>query len=129
MQPERPSNSWVVGVGSSAGGLEALMTFVSHLPANSPASYIFAQHLPPHLSSMMVELLSRDSKLPIVAATDNNILIPGEILMIPPNYDGEIVRGRLVLTIADDLRGSLVYFASQEFRIACCGHYFFWHRH
>jgi two-component system CheB/CheR fusion protein len=103
MQPERPSNSWVVGVGSSAGGLEALMTFVSHLPANSPASYIFAQHLPPHLSSMMVELLSRDSKLPIVAATDNNILIPGEILMIPPNYDGEIVRGRLVLTIADDL--------------------------
>lgn len=96
------SLNWVVGVGSSAGGLEALTTFVAHLPGNSPATYIFAQHLPPHLPSMMVELLSRDSRLPIATAQDNEALKPGRILMIPQNHDGEIINGRLLLTVADD---------------------------
>lgn len=91
------SSFWVVGVGSSAGGLEALITFVSNLPKDSPATYIFAQHLPPHQSSMMAELLSRDSRLPVREAKPRDELKPGHILIIPPNFDGEAQDGHLIL--------------------------------
>ncbi len=62
-------NMWVVGIGSSAGGLEALQAFVANLPKDIPAAFIVAQHLAPLAKSMMVELLAKHSVLPVSLAT------------------------------------------------------------
>ena len=98
MQKEK--EFWVIGVGASAGGLEALSSFFRSLPENPNAAFIVAQHLAPHAKSMMVELLSRQTKLPVVAVTDNVSLKPGIITVIPPNYDATVVDGGLKLTLA-----------------------------
>lgn len=78
------------------------MTFVSNLPKESPATFVIAQHLPPHQKSMMADLLSRDSRLPIREAKNGDELKPGQILIIPPNFDGEVQDGHLVLTPTDE---------------------------
>ncbi|RYZ77655.1 MAG: hypothetical protein EOP05_01040, partial [Proteobacteria bacterium] len=60
---------WVVGIGASAGGLEALTQFVAALPAESNACYVVAQHLAPHAKSMMVELIARQSPITVDVVT------------------------------------------------------------
>lgn len=88
---------WVVGIGSSAGGLEALQSFVANVPPNLPAAIIIAQHLAPHAKSMMVELLSRHSKMPVNMAVHGEKLRKGRIYMVPPNHDIDLNDGKLFL--------------------------------
>lgn len=88
---------WVVGIGSSAGGLEALQAFVSHLPKNLNAAVIVAQHLAPHAKSMLVELLSRQSTLPVSVAIDGEKLKAGQIYIVPPNHDIDLCENSLYL--------------------------------
>jgi len=95
-------SDWVVGIGSSAGGLEAVGQFLSNLPSQFGGTVIVAQHLAPHSKSMMVELLSRNSTLPVKKAEDNMILEGGTVYVVPPNYDLDLVEKRMVLKAADD---------------------------
>lgn len=88
---------WVVGIGSSAGGLEALQSFVSNLPKNLPAAVIVAQHLAPHAKSMLVELLARHSTLPVGVANHGERLRPARVYIVPPNHDLDLNDGRLYL--------------------------------
>ena len=77
----------VVGIGSSAGGLEALQIFLAQLPDINNCAYIIAQHLSPTHKSMMVELLNRVTNLPVLEITNGIKIKPTSIYMTPENTD------------------------------------------
>lgn len=91
---------WIIGIGASAGGLEALTQFVSHLHPNFAGSIIVAQHLAPKAKSMMTELLGRQTHINITTATNRQKLEPGVVYIIPPNVDAEIQSDEIILTEA-----------------------------
>jgi two-component system CheB/CheR fusion protein len=85
----------VVGIGASAGGLEALESFFEQVSARSNMSYVVIQHLSPDFKSLMVELLSKRSQIEVVAADDGMVIKPDTVYMIKPNAvlsvkDGEL---------------------------------------
>lgn len=83
----------IVGIGASAGGLEAFRQFIEAVPSNSEMAYVIVQHLHPLHDSMLTELLARVAKIPINEITDDIHLAPNNIYVIPENkmltsYDG-----------------------------------------
>ena len=73
-----------VGIGASAGGLEALRPFVAGLPPHANMTYIVAQHMSPDHRSLMVELLARETKLNVVEASNNLPPKADTIYVAPP---------------------------------------------
>ncbi len=94
--PPAGSLSRVVGIGASAGGLEALQEFLSPLKPDATA-FVIAQHLAPDHPSLIVELLSRDTKLTVLEAVDGARLAPGVVAIGSPNHDLTVVGDRLRL--------------------------------
>ncbi|WP_344934571.1 chemotaxis protein CheB [Zhongshania borealis] len=89
----------VVGVGSSAGGLEALQIMIANLPDDTNMSFIVAQHLSPSHKSMMVDLLVKDAPIPVFTAVDGEALRANALYICPPNHNIEISRdNKIVLT-------------------------------
>ncbi|MBS1143985.1 MAG: putative methyltransferase CheR [Proteobacteria bacterium] len=86
---------YYVGVGASAGGLEALRPFVANLPAHANMTYIVAQHMSPDHRSLMVELLARETRLKVVEASNNLQPKPDTIYVAPPNVDVTVVKGKI----------------------------------
>jgi two-component system CheB/CheR fusion protein len=90
--------SYVVGVGASAGGLEALEAFFANLPTNTGASFLVIQHLSPDFESVMDQLLRRHTHMPVVMAADGMALSPDKVFLIPPKTQltlhGEALRVR-----------------------------------
>ncbi|WP_169338562.1 chemotaxis protein CheB [Rheinheimera baltica] len=86
-----------VGIGASAGGLEALRTFVANLPIDAGLTYIIAQHMSPDHPSMMVELLARETKVTIQSATSGLKPKPNNVYICPPNMDVTVSNGILKL--------------------------------
>ncbi|MFT2090648.1 EAL domain-containing protein [Paraglaciecola sp. 2405UD69-4] len=80
----------VVGIGSSAGGLEALTTLISGLPKNNNTAYIIAQHLSPKHNTMLVDLLARESALKVQEAMHEHFLESDVIYVTPQNKNVEI---------------------------------------
>jgi two-component system CheB/CheR fusion protein len=80
----------LVVVGSSAGGVEALETLVSSLPADFPAPLVIAQHLDPTRPSMLSQILERRTSLPVVTVTDTAHLTPGTVYVVPSNNHVQI---------------------------------------
>lgn len=74
---------FVVGVGASAGGLEAIQTFFENVPNNTPLSFVVVQHLNPDYKSMMRRLLQPHTNLPITIVIDNLPIKSGNIYLIP----------------------------------------------
>lgn len=77
----------VVGIGSSAGGLEALQTMLSTLPEIENCAYIIAQHLSPTHKSMMVELLARSTDIAVIEVKNGMHIKAKTIYMTPENTD------------------------------------------
>jgi two-component system CheB/CheR fusion protein len=75
----------IVGIGASAGGLEAFRQFIDAIPNDSEMAFVIVQHLHPLHDSMLTELLSRVSKIPINEITDDIHLAPNNIYVIPEN--------------------------------------------
>jgi two-component system, chemotaxis family, CheB/CheR fusion protein len=100
----RPASP-VVGIGASAGGLEALEQFLKHVPAESRASFVIVQHLDPTHEGMLAGLLQRASALPVHQVTDRMRAEPGHVYVIPPNQDMSIVHGVLHLLVPVAPRG------------------------
>ncbi|MDD7915738.1 chemotaxis protein CheB [Polaribacter ponticola] len=75
---------FIVGIGTSAGGLEALKIFFAHLPEDFNHAIVIVQHLSPDFKSLMADLLSRNTKLPIHEVTNNTIIEAGNVYLIPP---------------------------------------------
>jgi len=93
----------VVGVGASAGGLEALEAFFDHVPANTGMAFVVVQHLSPDFESMMDELLARHTKLSIHKVEEGMQVEPNSIYLIPPKKEMVVTNGRLRLTDKDQL--------------------------
>jgi two-component system CheB/CheR fusion protein len=87
----------IVGLGASAGGLQALELFFKHVPATSGTAFIVVQHLDPTRKDMLVELLQRASSLPVTQVTDNLRVKRGHVYVMPPNADMSMVNGVLHL--------------------------------
>lgn len=87
-------SAYVVGIGSSAGGLEALSDLLPQLKSNGNISYVIAQHmvLDGH-SDLMVKILNRYAKLDVVLASDKQALQPDIIYLIPAGHDGIVANG------------------------------------
>ncbi|MFD0992433.1 chemotaxis protein CheB [Tenacibaculum geojense] len=88
----------VVGIGASAGGLEALKVFFDNVPADFNHALVIIQHLSPDYKSLMAELLSRNTDLPIQEAEDGMKVLPGHVYLIPAKKNMTFVAGKLQLT-------------------------------
>lgn len=77
----------IVAVGASAGGLEALNDFFDNVVENYDYSYVIIQHLSPDHKSLMAELLSKKTEVPIKAVTDDSIIERNHIYVIPPSMN------------------------------------------
>lgn len=88
----------VVGIGASAGGLEALRSMISGLPENANISYVIAQHLDPKHSSALVDLLSRGTKVKVCEIEEGQPVRPNEIYITPPDRNATISNGILHLS-------------------------------
>ena len=92
---------FVVGVGASAGGLEALEQMFRTLPENSGMAFVIVQHLSPDFKSLMAELLARHTKMSIYRVEDGMIVEPNSLYLIPPKQEMIISNGKLLLTEKD----------------------------
>lgn len=94
--PSRPTATrLVVGIGASAGGLEAFRTFLTHMPADSGMAFVLVQHLDPNHRSMLADLLRAHTAMPVSEATDGMRTVPNHIFIIPPNATLTIKAGAL----------------------------------
>ncbi len=75
----------VVGIGASAGGLDAFQRFLNQMTPNSGIAFVLIQHLDPHHKSMMTNLLSNYTSMPVREAQDNMPIEPDHVYFIPPN--------------------------------------------
>jgi len=101
LERERPSRSAhfpVVGIGASAGGLEALTRLITDLPSNTGMGYILVQHLEPTHESLLGELLAEHTKMPVRQAAEGMIVEPDHIYVIPPGAYLSLAAGALHLS-------------------------------
>jgi two-component system, chemotaxis family, CheB/CheR fusion protein len=90
---------YIIGAGASAGGLEALTAFLSKFPAKSlPVSIFVVQHLSPTYKSMLAELLSKHSSLPVTEAVNNMKIEPSKVYITPPDCNITLHQGRIILS-------------------------------
>lgn len=88
----------MVGIGASAGGLEALLLLLAETSATGCLTYVLAQHMAQDgHASLMVELLNRVSKLAVILAKPDERLLPDRVYLIPPGRDGVAINGHLRL--------------------------------
>ena len=90
-------NFYVVGVGASAGGLEALQDYFKNVPDNTGAAYVVIQHLSPDYKSLMDELLSRCTGMPVKVAEDGIEVKKNHVYLIP----GSLLAGASLLLLGD----------------------------
>jgi two-component system CheB/CheR fusion protein len=92
----------IVGIGASAGGLEAFREFLRHLPEKTGMAFVLVQHLDPTHGSALKEILSRATAIPVTEVTDGVRVEPDHIYVIPANTEMSIQEG--VLRLAARLR-------------------------
>src|SRR5580698_8298837 len=88
----------VVGVGASAGGLEAFKRLVRAIPENSGMAYILVQHLEPTHESMLMDILQKVTRIPVQEITNNVRVEPDHVYVIPSNKLLTANDGRLELS-------------------------------
>lgn len=91
----------IVGIGASAGGLEALEHFFDHVPSGTGMAFVLVQHLSPDFKSLMDELLARHTELPIRLVEDGMFVEADHVYLIPPKKEMIISGGRLLLSERD----------------------------
>lgn len=95
----------IVGIGASAGGLEALEKFFGNMPNNAGLAFVVIQHLDPNYVGMMPELLQRATKMKVLRVKDAMKILPNHIYVIPPNKSMSILNGNLFLFEPIETRG------------------------
>jgi chemotaxis response regulator CheB len=86
-----------VGIGASAGGLEALRGLVRNLPPNAAATYIVVQHMAPQHRSMLSQIIGRETRLSVLDITDNLKPKANTLYITPPNSNLIVENGHLRL--------------------------------
>jgi two-component system, chemotaxis family, CheB/CheR fusion protein len=100
-QTIRKRAPYVVGIGASAGGLEALQHFFDNLAGDTEMAFVVVQHLSPDFKSLMDELLGRHTELPIQLVEDGMLVEAGHVYLIPPKKEMIISGGCLLLSERD----------------------------
>lgn len=96
--PSAESLRWVIGIGASTGGLEAFSQLLTALAPDTGMAFVFVQHLAPNLKSLLAELLTAKTQLPVVQAEDGMVLRANHVVVIPPDTELTVALGRLHLT-------------------------------
>jgi two-component system CheB/CheR fusion protein len=106
----------VVGLGASAGGLDAFKSFFTNMPPQNGMAFILVQHLDPHHKSLLVELLSNHTEMPVVQAENGMAVVADHVFVIPPNavmtIKGGILRVSTPAPPREHRRPIDVFFAS-----------------
>ena len=89
--------TFVVGIGASAGGLEALQQMLTFLPGDTRMAFVIIQHLAPDHKSMLADILGKYTVMPVTEARDGMRVEKNHIYMIPPKYNLEIISDVLQL--------------------------------
>jgi two-component system CheB/CheR fusion protein len=87
----------IIGVGASAGGLEAFTELLHALPKNNGMAFVFVQHLDPKHVSMLAEILARESKMPVLEARNGVLVQPDHVYVIPRNTSVSMAKRTLRL--------------------------------
>ncbi|MEB2786994.1 chemotaxis protein CheB [Algoriphagus persicinus] len=95
----------IVGIGASAGGLEALEQFLSNVPEDSGLGFVVIQHLDPTQKGMLPELLQRKTKMEVLQACEGMPVESDKVYVIPPNKSMSISTGNLHLFEPKETRG------------------------
>ena len=96
--PARPAETFpIIGIGASAGGLEALEQFLSPIPVDSGMAFVIVQHLDPTHKGIMPELLQRGTAMRVAQVEDQMPVEPNHVYVIAPNKDLSLLRGKLHL--------------------------------
>jgi two-component system CheB/CheR fusion protein len=106
----RPDDFLVVGLGASAGGLEALYKVFDALPCDTGMAFVLVLHLDPTHSSMIAGLLTGHTTMTVVEATDGMPIRPDCVYVIPPGAYLSIGEGLLRLTNPSERRGARMPF-------------------
>jgi two-component system CheB/CheR fusion protein len=93
--PDAHGNFLVVGIGASAGGVQALRDFFSHVPADTNMAYVVILHLSPDHDSQLAEVLQSASLLPVTKVERRTRIEPDHVYVIPPNKSLEIRDGHI----------------------------------
>lgn len=95
----------IVGVGASAGGLEAFGEFFKHMPSDSGMAFVLVPHLDPTHKSIIGEILSKFTQMPVSQAKNGLKVLPNNIYIIQPDKDLAILQGKLHLIVPIERRG------------------------
>lgn len=113
----------IVGVAASAGGLEAFTQLLSHLPNDTGMAFVLIQHLSPDHESLLSEILTRTTPLPVREVQNGMTVEPNQVYVIPPNTKMILSQGVLKLSPREKVFGRYMpgdaFFASLA---ADCGH-------
>jgi len=97
-EPSAAPKLLVVGLGASAGGIQALRTFFSHVPADSGSAYVVILHLSPDHDSKLAEVLQTSTSIPVTQVTHPVPIEPNHVYVVPPNRRLDITEGTLTLS-------------------------------
>ncbi|MBD2415762.1 ATPase [Nostoc calcicola FACHB-389] len=95
----------IVAMGASAGGLEAFTQLLSHLPIDTGMAFVLIQHLSPNQKSLLSEILSRTTEMPVHEVQDGMVVEANHVYVIPPNARMTIFNGVLKLSPREKIRG------------------------
>ncbi|MEI7433218.1 MAG: chemotaxis protein CheB [Methanomicrobiales archaeon] len=95
----------IIGIGASAGGLEAFELFFKTIPADSGMAFMLVPHLDPGHASMLSEILQRITTMPVHEAEDQALIQVDHVYIIPPNKDMSIFHGTIHLSVPEQARG------------------------
>ena len=87
----------IIGIGASAGGLEALQQFFGYMPPNSGLSFVVVQHLSPDYKSLMADILGKHTEMSVYQAESGMQIEPDTVYLIPPKKYMTVQNNRLVL--------------------------------
>src|SRR5688572_7103425 len=86
---------FVVGIGASAGGIEALQEMFRPMPADTGLAFVVVAHLAPEKTSYLHEIVGRFTTMPVVQAKDGSAIAPDHVYVIPPAARLTLRHGRL----------------------------------
>ncbi|MDQ3060309.1 MAG: PAS domain S-box protein [Pseudomonadota bacterium] len=95
----------VVGIGASAGGLEALLRFLEHMPAGNSMAFVIILHLSPKHESNAAEILQRSTSMPVVQVVKRTAIEADHVYVIPPSHDLAMNDGHLQLAEPTRIKG------------------------
>ena len=101
-QTSQSNNFFIVAIGASAGGLQALESFFSNLPDHPNAAFVVVQHLSPDYKSMMTEILQRKTAMPVMPIEDGMEIEPSQVYVLPPSKHLVVKNHRLSLLESPD---------------------------